>query len=186
MQTGSAQHTKLSLDGQYLYNACCALHIDVSNLNVKYNNDKSRDHTRLHLPSGDSQPSLDQTMAAAFGMLSAMSASWHARARFPPTFAFPQVSLFLMSTERYPALPCAVPSGAAAAMAGLIAIPGLVGARNFILLVSNLNLEIVIPQSLPFLSGVYGNVQRVKIPLHKENARVQLVEGSQAQLTMSR
>lgn len=34
---------------------------------MKYNNDKSRDYTRPDLPSGDSQPSLDQTMAAAFG-----------------------------------------------------------------------------------------------------------------------
>uniref|UniRef100_A0A2K6UXB0 Polypyrimidine tract-binding protein 1 n=1 Tax=Saimiri boliviensis boliviensis TaxID=39432 RepID=A0A2K6UXB0_SAIBB len=65
----SAQHAKLSLDGQNIYNACCTLRIDFSkltSLNVKYNNDKSRDYTRPDLPSGDSQPSLDQTMAAAF------------------------------------------------------------------------------------------------------------------------
>nr|1SJR_A Chain A, Polypyrimidine tract-binding protein 1 [Homo sapiens] len=67
----SAQHAKLSLDGQNIYNACCTLRIDFSkltSLNVKYNNDKSRDYTRPDLPSGDSQPSLDQTMAAAFGL----------------------------------------------------------------------------------------------------------------------
>ncbi|EDL31648.1 mCG13402, isoform CRA_e, partial [Mus musculus] len=67
----SAQHAKLSLDGQNIYNACCTLRIDFSkltSLNVKYNNDKSRDYTRPDLPSGDSQPSLDQTMAAAFAM----------------------------------------------------------------------------------------------------------------------
>ncbi|KAK7811937.1 hypothetical protein U0070_006990 [Myodes glareolus] len=166
---------------------CCALHIDFSkltSLNVKYNN-KSRDHTRLHLPSGDSQASLDQTMVAAFGMLCAMSASLHAGARFPPTFAFPQVSLFLMPTERYPSLPCAVPSAVAAAMAGHIAIPDSVGARNSILLVSNLNLERVTPQGPSILSGVYGDAERVKILLDKENAPVQVEEGSQAQLTMS-
>lgn len=59
-----------SLDGQNIYNACCTLRIDFSkltSLNVKYNNDKSRDYTRPDLPSGDSQPPLDQTMAAAFG-----------------------------------------------------------------------------------------------------------------------
>lgn len=59
-----------SLDGQNIYNACCTLRIDFSkltSLNVKYNNDKSRDYTRPDLPSGDNQPSLDQTMAAAFG-----------------------------------------------------------------------------------------------------------------------
>lgn len=59
-----------SLDGQNIYNACCTLRIDFSkltSLNVKYNNDKSRDYTRPDLPSGDNQPALDQTMAAAFG-----------------------------------------------------------------------------------------------------------------------
>uniref|UniRef100_A0A8D0PDU0 Polypyrimidine tract-binding protein 1 n=1 Tax=Sus scrofa TaxID=9823 RepID=A0A8D0PDU0_PIG len=72
----SAQHAKLSLDGQNIYNACCTLRIDFSkltSLNVKYNNDKSRDYTRPDLPSGDNQPSLDQTMAAAFGKVQAIA-----------------------------------------------------------------------------------------------------------------
>lgn len=45
-----------SLDGQNIYNSCCTLRIDFSklvNLNVKYNNDKSRDYTRPDLPTGD-------------------------------------------------------------------------------------------------------------------------------------
>ena len=58
-----------SLDGQNIYNACCTLRISFSkltSLNVKYNNDKSRDYTRPDLPTADSQQSLDhQTMAAA-------------------------------------------------------------------------------------------------------------------------
>lgn len=58
-----------SLDGQNIYNACCTLRIGFSkltSLNVKYNNDKSRDYTRPDLPTGDSQPSFDpQAMAAA-------------------------------------------------------------------------------------------------------------------------
>lgn len=64
-----------SLDGQNIYNACCTLRISFSkltSLNVKYNNDKSRDYTRPDLPTADSQPSLDhQTMqaAAAFGTI---------------------------------------------------------------------------------------------------------------------
>uniref|UniRef100_A0A8C8GE96 RRM domain-containing protein n=1 Tax=Oncorhynchus tshawytscha TaxID=74940 RepID=A0A8C8GE96_ONCTS len=68
----TAQHTKLSLDGQNIYNACCTLRINFSkltSLNVKYNNDKSRDYTRPDLPTGDSHPSIDhQAMAAAFGV----------------------------------------------------------------------------------------------------------------------
>uniref|UniRef100_A0A8B9HH58 Polypyrimidine tract-binding protein 1 n=1 Tax=Astyanax mexicanus TaxID=7994 RepID=A0A8B9HH58_ASTMX len=65
----TAQHARLSLDGQNIYNACCTLRISFSkltSLNVKYNNDKSRDYTRPDLPTGDSQPSLDpQTVAAS-------------------------------------------------------------------------------------------------------------------------
>jgi polypyrimidine tract-binding protein 1 len=45
-----------ALDGQNIYNGCCTLRIDyskMSSLNVKYNNDKSRDYTNPTLPSGD-------------------------------------------------------------------------------------------------------------------------------------
>lgn len=67
----STRHTKLSLDDQNIYNACCTLRIDFSkltSLNVKCNNDKGRDYTPPALPSGDCQPSLDQITAAAFGL----------------------------------------------------------------------------------------------------------------------
>lgn len=61
-----------ALDGQNIYNACCTLRISFSkltSLNVKYNNDKSRDYTRPDLPTGDSQPALEHhaMAAAAFG-----------------------------------------------------------------------------------------------------------------------
>lgn len=70
----NALNLSQSLDGQNIYNACCTLRISFSkltSLNVKYNNDKSRDYTRPDLPTADSQPSLDpQAMAAAaFGMI---------------------------------------------------------------------------------------------------------------------
>ncbi|XP_036703389.1 polypyrimidine tract-binding protein 1 isoform X3 [Balaenoptera musculus] len=179
-----------SLDGQNIYNACCTLRIDFSkltSLNVKYNNDKSRDYTRPDLPSGDSQPSLDQTMAAAFGAPGIMSASPYAGAGFPPTFAIPQAAGLSVPNVHGALAPLAIPSAAAAAAAaGRIAIPGLAGAGNAVLLVSNLNPERVTPQSLFILFGVYGDVQRVKILFNKkENALVQMADGSQAQLAMS-
>ncbi|PNI11088.1 PTBP1 isoform 2 [Pan troglodytes] len=186
----SAQHAKLSLDGQNIYNACCTLRIDFSkltSLNVKYNNDKSRDYTRPDLPSGDSQPSLDQTMAAAFGAPGIISASPYAGAGFPPTFAIPQAAGLSVPNVHGALAPLAIPSAAAAAAAaGRIAIPGLAGAGNSVLLVSNLNPERVTPQSLFILFGVYGDVQRVKILFNKkENALVQMADGNQAQLAMS-
>ncbi|NWY50292.1 PTBP1 protein, partial [Chionis minor] len=184
----SAQHAKLSLDGQNIYNACCTLRIDFSkltSLNVKYNNEKSRDYTRPDLPSGDNQPSLDQTMAAAFGAPGIISASPYAGAGFPPTFAIPQAAGLSVPNVHGALAPLAIPSAAAAAAAaGRIAIPGLTGAGNSVLLVSNLNAETVLVSSL--FEGVYGDVQRVKILFKKkENALVQLADGNQAQLAMS-
>ncbi|NWI70897.1 PTBP1 protein, partial [Todus mexicanus] len=179
----SAQHAKLSLDGQNIYNGCCTLRIDFSkltSLNVKYNNEKSRDYTRPDLPSGDNQPTLDQTMAAAFGAPGIISPSPYAGAGFPPTFPIPQGAGLTV-----PALaPLAIPAAAAVAAAGRVAIPGLTGAGNCVLLVSNLSPETVLVSSL--FEGVYGDVQRVKILFKKkENALVQMTDGNQAQLAMS-
>nr|XP_034314199.1 polypyrimidine tract-binding protein 1 isoform X15 [Crassostrea gigas] len=80
----AANAAKLSLDGQNIYNGCCTLRIDYSklnNLNVKYNNDKSRDFTNPNLPSGD--PGLDQAMPfgaqvpqmSSYGVPSALGAA---------------------------------------------------------------------------------------------------------------
>lgn len=58
-----------SLDGQNIYNGCCTLRISfskLSSLNVKYNNEKSRDFTRPDLPSGDNQAMEHPAMATAF------------------------------------------------------------------------------------------------------------------------
>uniref|UniRef100_A0A8C5WJ45 Polypyrimidine tract-binding protein 1 n=1 Tax=Leptobrachium leishanense TaxID=445787 RepID=A0A8C5WJ45_9ANUR len=178
----SAQHAKLSLDGQNIYNACCTLRIDFSkltSLNVKYNNDKSRDYTRPDLPSGDGQPSLDQTIAA-FGAPGLISANPYATAGFPPTFAIPQG---IHGTLTQLSLPSAA---AAAAAAGRLGIAGLGIPGNSVLLVSNLNPERVTPQCLFILFGVYGDVHRVKILFNKkENALVQMADGNQGQLAMS-
>ncbi|NXY19566.1 PTBP1 protein, partial [Atrichornis clamosus] len=185
----SAQHAKLSLDGQNIYNACCTLRIDFSkltSLNVKYNNDKSRDYTRPDLPSGDSQPTLDQTMAAAFGAPGIISPSPYAGAGFPPTFAIPQAAGLTVPTVPGALAPLAIPAAAAAAAAGRIAIPGLAGGGHSVLLVSNLIPERVTPQCLFILFGVYGDVQRVKILFKKkDNALIQMTDGNQAQLAMS-
>ena len=45
-----------ALNGQNVYNGCCALHIDFSKLkklSVRFNNDKSRDYTNPHLGSDE-------------------------------------------------------------------------------------------------------------------------------------
>ncbi|XP_055514817.1 polypyrimidine tract-binding protein 1-like isoform X3 [Leucoraja erinacea] len=179
-----AQHAKLALDGQNIYNACCTLRIDFSkltSLNVKYNNDKSRDYTRPDLPSGDSQPTLDQTMAA-FGII---SSPYGGGTGFPPGIAFQQAGFSVPGVHGALA-PLGMQSAAAAAAASRMGIPGFASAANAVLLVSNLNPERVTPQCLFILFGVYGDVQRVKILFNKkENALVQMFDCTQAQLAMS-
>nr|XP_008107428.1 PREDICTED: polypyrimidine tract-binding protein 2 isoform X6 [Anolis carolinensis] len=169
----NAQQAKLALDGQNIYNACCTLRIDFSklvNLNVKYNNDKSRDYTRPDLPSGDGQPALDPAIAAAFAK---------------------ETSLLGLPVAAVPGAlsPLGIPNAAAAAAAaaaGRVGMPGVSSGGNTVLLVSNLNEEMVTPQSLFTLFGVYGDVQRVKILYNKkDSALIQMADGNQSQLAMS-
>ncbi|XP_040355906.1 polypyrimidine tract-binding protein 1 isoform X12 [Ixodes scapularis] len=150
-----AQAAKLALDGQSIYNACCTLRIEYSkltNLNVKYNNDKSRDFTNPTLPTGD--PTLDNLGLAGL-----------------PLGGF--------------ALSPSNPSAATAlGMAG-IRLPGQ-GTASCVLLVSNLNEQMVTPDALFTLFGVYGDVIRVKILFNKkDSALIQMAEPQQAQLAMS-
>ncbi|XP_054607357.1 polypyrimidine tract-binding protein 2 isoform X3 [Nothobranchius furzeri] len=150
-----AQQAKQALDCQNIYNSCCTLHIDFSklvNLNVKYNNDKSRDYTRPELPTGDGQHSLDSAVAAALRKDSSLLGALNPL------------------------------SAAAVVAAGKVALAGQPG----VLLVSNLNEEMVTPQSLFTFFGVYGDVQRVKILYNKkDSALVQMSDCNQAQLAMS-
>uniref|UniRef100_A0A8C7SDE4 Polypyrimidine tract-binding protein 1 n=1 Tax=Oncorhynchus mykiss TaxID=8022 RepID=A0A8C7SDE4_ONCMY len=186
----TAQHAKLSLDGQNIYNACCTLRINFSkltSLNVKYNNDKSRDYTRPDLPTGDSQPSIDhQAMAAAFGAPGIISANPYAGAHaFPPAFAIQQATGLTMHSVPGGLAQLTMPVAAAAAAAGRMGFHQLSGG-HCVMLVSNLNPERVTPQCLFILFGVYGDVMRVKILFNKkENALIQMSDGTQAQLAMS-
>ncbi|XP_056270002.1 polypyrimidine tract-binding protein 1b isoform X2 [Pseudoliparis swirei] len=184
----AAQSAKLSLDGQNIYNGCCTLRVSFSkltSLNVKYNNEKSRDFTRPDLPSGDSQPSMEHpAMATAFtpGIISAgpYAGATHS---FSPAF-----TLQPAMSSHYPGLVPTLP-GALASL-GLPGAPRLgfhhMAAGVSVLLVSNLNPERVSPHCLFVLFGVYGDVMRVKILFNKkENALVQMSDCTQAQLAMS-
>ncbi|XP_074545862.1 polypyrimidine tract-binding protein 3-like [Halichoeres trimaculatus] len=164
--TVQAQHAKTSLDGQNIYNGCCTLRIDfskLSTLNVKYNNDKSRDFTRADLPTGELDPT------AAFGV----ALPPYGATAFPPTF------------HQHTGL-------SMAAVPGSLVSPPRVSlqvappAVHSVLLVSNLNPESISPHCLFILFGVYGDVQRVKILFNKkESALVQMSDATQAQLAMS-
>ncbi|XP_078070191.1 polypyrimidine tract-binding protein 3 isoform X1 [Mustelus asterias] len=187
-----AHHAKLTLDGQNIYNACCTLRIEFSkltSLNVKYNNDKSRDFTRLDLPSGDGQPTVDPSVAAAFGKETSLLgapgiiSNPYGGSGFGPALGFPQTAG--LSVQGIPGGlgHLGLPHGA---VGGRLAMHGIGPAANSVLLVSNLNPEKVSPHWLFILFGVYGDVHRVKILFNKkENALIQMADANQAQLAMS-
>ncbi|XP_066940880.1 polypyrimidine tract-binding protein 2 isoform X44 [Macrobrachium rosenbergii] len=167
----TAQAAKMTLDGQNIYNACCTLRIEyskLSNLNVKYNNDKSRDYTNPNLPTGD--PTLDSALAIGAPNLNMNRTGENATP----------------SGMQFTGMPLAgvTPTAAALGAAGL-RLPGQPSA-NCVLLVSNLNEEMVTPDALFTLFGVYGDVQRVKILFNKkDNALIQMSEPHQTQLAIS-
>ncbi|XP_016328271.1 polypyrimidine tract-binding protein 2-like isoform X1 [Sinocyclocheilus anshuiensis] len=166
----NAQQAKLSLDGQNIYNSCCTLRIDFSklvNLNVKYNNDKSRDYTRPELPAGDGQPPVDPSVAATLskdstsllGTPSGMATSYSSGGGFPSSLG---------------AISPLSAAAAAAAAAGRVALSGHSGPGG-VLLVSNLNEEVRTPQQnthththkhIPALSVHSLFIMSVRSPVH--------------------
>ncbi|XP_045134724.1 polypyrimidine tract-binding protein 1-like isoform X20 [Portunus trituberculatus] len=203
----TAQAAKMTLDGQNIYNACCTLRIEyskLSNLNVKYNNDKSRDYTNPSLPTGD--PALDSALAiggppgvlaspfaAMHGLSSPLTAAYGASPAGVSSISAPNLNLPNRTGENatptgmpFTGMPLAgvTPTAAALGAAG-IRLPGQ-PSPNCVLLVSNLNEEMVTPDALFTLFGVYGDVQRVKILFNKkDNALVQMSEPHQTQLAIS-
>ncbi|NXK41252.1 PTBP3 protein, partial [Piprites chloris] len=166
----NAYYAKMTLDGQSIYSGCCTLHIDFSkltSLKVKYNNDKSRDFTRIDLPFGDGQRPLDASLAAAFGTQSTIFQPYTGAAGFAQPLSFPQGAVS--------------PSSVSGQIPAVTGIP-----RNSVLLVSNLNPEAITPHGLFILFGVYGNVHRVKIMFKKRGiALVQMADATQAQLAIN-
>ncbi|KAL8625612.1 hypothetical protein ACOMHN_043887 [Nucella lapillus] len=160
--TVSATTAKVSLDNQNIYNGCNTLKIDYSkltNLNVKYNNDKSRDFTRPDLPSGD--PNIDQGMLGGapggFGLAGGM----------------PGMGGFGMGG----------PGVFGAARMGM-PVQGQGG--SCVVLVSNLDEDNVSTDALFNLFGVYGDVHRVKILFNKkDNALIQFADPQQAQMSIT-
>jgi len=211
----TAQAAKLSLDGQNIYNACCTLRIEyskLSNLNVKYNNDKSRDYTNPSLPTGD--PALDLhsagsalalngmgvgvTGGSAAGMLGAPFAAMglanlahHFSAAAAGLPGSPAASLANLTAAQgvggvgagYGALSPQHSAALAQAAAAGVRFPGApTGGAGCVLLVSNLCETNTECDHLFILFGVYGDVQRVKILFNKKDTALIQVSEPQAAL----
>ncbi|BFZ16555.1 hypothetical protein BsWGS_19586 [Bradybaena similaris] len=160
----SAASAKTALDGQNIYNGCNTLKIDyskLSNLNVKYNNDKSRDFTRPDLPSGELNLDALSLGAPGYGI--------------PGVHVGPLGGAF----SGYGFSPAVL-------NAARIGLPLTAHMGCSVILVSNLDEEKATPDALFTLFGVYGDVQRVKVLFNKkDNALIQMADPHQAQLAIT-
>ena len=209
----TAQAAKLSLDGQNIYNNCCTLRIEyskLSNLNVKYNNDKSRDYTNPSLPTGDpGMDALGHTNSLSLqqsGMLGSPFAAL-GLANLANQFGAAGQLAGLAAIGGYPGSGiggAATAQAQAIAQAALGKYPGAGGGQGCVLLISNMNEELTQPDHLFILFGVYGDVQvgnlipqlrlliiidflqRVKILFNKKDtALIQMAEAQQAALAIN-
>ncbi|CAD6195603.1 unnamed protein product [Caenorhabditis auriculariae] len=196
-EANAAQVAKQNLENQNVYNGCCTLRIDyskLSTLNVKYNNDKSRDYTNPNLPSGDMTLEQQLALGTIPGLQSLMPTASPYNFAFgtnPATTAFiqPQLTTTDTSAQYLPSLGLAAATAAAAAALSpaisTLRFPvGLLSSTS-VVLVSNLNENKVTTDALFTLFGVYGDVLRVKILYNKkDNALIQYSEPQQAQLAL--
>ncbi|GMT16840.1 hypothetical protein PFISCL1PPCAC_8137, partial [Pristionchus fissidentatus] len=207
----SAQTAKAALENQCIYNGCCTLRIDyskLSTLNIKYNNDKSRDYTNPNLPAGEltleQQLSLGYIATAAAtvpgSMPSLLAASspflpYHLAAANPMAAFFTHPSAALTASQQDLSLLAgdALTQSLNPYMPSLASLTGLptsispmrlqLAQSTPVILVSNLDEQKVNPDDLFTLFGVYGDVLRVKILFNKkDNALIQYSETQQAQL----
>ncbi|XP_026328284.1 polypyrimidine tract-binding protein 1 [Hyposmocoma kahamanoa] len=198
--TVSAQTAKTALDGQNIYNGCCTLRIDYSKmtcLNVKYNNDKSRDYTNPTLPSGDGEAHqllTSELMPLRARLALALTSRMSGGVLAPPFLGLGSglaspygVGVGGVGLPAFGALTLTPASPALRALAA----PPLPLAT--VLLVSNLNEEnntsnYYMARIVTRVSaiGVYGDVQRVKILYNKkDSALIQMAEPHQAHLAMT-
>ncbi|XP_019442051.1 PREDICTED: polypyrimidine tract-binding protein homolog 3-like [Lupinus angustifolius] len=156
----SAVTAKNALQGRNVYDGCCQLDIQFSNLDelqVNYNNDRSRDFTNPNLPTEQkgrpSQPDAGNMYGsgARGGGLSHMANA----------------------------------DAIAAAFGGNLP-PGITGGNDrCTILVSNLNPDRIDEDKLFNLFSIYGNIVRIKLLRNKpDHALVQMGDGFQSELAV--
>eukprot|EP00026_Physarum_polycephalum_P002718 Phypoly_transcript_02726.p1 GENE.Phypoly_transcript_02726~~Phypoly_transcript_02726.p1 ORF type:complete len:556 (+),score=101.07 Phypoly_transcript_02726:920-2587(+) len=165
----AAELAKNGLDGQNIYVGCCSLRINFStikDLDIKYNNEKSRDFTNPYLPRSGGQSGSSEPPAAI--------------PYYPPPAHTPYPDYGGYSQPHHAAYPPQSQSGmsiASAKAAMGVPAPG----TSPVVIVSGLNEEQVTPDSIFTLFGVYGDVLKVKILFtKKDTALVQLATPQQA------
>ncbi|XWS15286.1 hypothetical protein CRYUN_Cryun35bG0082600 [Craigia yunnanensis] len=158
----SAVSARTSLQGRNIYDGCCQLDIQFSNLDelqVHYNNDRSRDFTNPNLPTEQKGRSSQHPGYGDVGV------------------GFPQVGIAQIMMANAAAI--------AAAFGGGLP-PGISGTNDrCTVLVSNLNPHRIDEDKLFNLFSLYGNIVRIKLLRNKpDHALVQMGDGFQAELAV--
>ncbi|CAL9114504.1 unnamed protein product [Musa textilis] len=161
----SAMQARSSLQGRNIYDGCCQLDIQFSNLSelqVNYNNERSRDFTNPSLPTEQRGRSSQH----GYGDTGSLYALQSSGARV----AFPQMGN----------------TAAIAAAFGGGLPPGVTGTNDrCTILVTNLNPDKIDEDKLFNLFSVYGNIVRIKLLRNKpDHALVQMADGFQAELAV--
>jgi len=206
-----SQTAKMELDGKNIYNGCCTLRIEFSRLNllnVKFNNDKSRDFTRCDLPSGVETAASPLLPSTNPYQLLGNNLDTRGLIQTPQYSALATIFQQQQQSQHLASLAASSTSGSSLArgISGSLnqlnqhsisalsnQIPSLnqsnmpfnqLNQQRCVLHVSNLNEEMVTsPDTLFMLFGVYGDVMRVKILFQKKSsALVQMHDGNQADL----
>lgn len=162
----SAVNARELLQGRNIYDGCCQLDIQYSNLEelqVHYNNERTRDFTNPSLPSEPKGRSSQSGYVDAGGLYSLPATGASA-------VAFPQMANH----------------AAIAAAFGGVFPPGITGMNDrCTILVSNLNPDRIDEDKLFNLFSLYGNIVRIKLLRNKpDHALVQMSDGFQAELAV--
>ncbi|RWW46300.1 hypothetical protein BHE74_00047777 [Ensete ventricosum] len=161
----SAMQARSSLQGRNIYDGCCQLDIQFSNLSelqVNYNNERSRDFTNPSLPTEQRGRSSQH----GYGDTGSLYALQSSGARGPYSMMGNAAAI-------------------AAAFGGGLP-PGVTGTNDrCTILVTNLNPDKIDEDKLFNLFSVYGNIVRIKLLRNKpDHALVQMADGFQAELAV--
>ncbi|GMH31639.1 hypothetical protein Nepgr_033483 [Nepenthes gracilis] len=162
----SAVTARNLLQGRNIYDGCCQLDIQFSNLDelqVNYNNERTRDFTNPSLPAEPKGRSSQPGYVDAGSMYALQAAG-------APSVAFSQMANHAAVTAAF----------------GGVLPPGISGMNDrCTVLVSSLNPDRIDEDKLFNLFSLYGNIVRIKLLRSKpDHALVQLGDGFQAELAV--
>ncbi|KAH1206773.1 Polypyrimidine tract-binding 3 [Glycine max] len=199
----SAVTARSTLQGRNIYDGCCQLDIQFSNLDelqVNYNNDRSRDFTNPNLPTEQKGRSSQPGYGDAAGMYSGARAGaknfnflWWVlsggcfSSQVEASFAIIDTHLgfHLVVKDNHYIINMANAAAIAAAFGGGLP-PGITGTNErCTVLVANLNPDRIDEDKLFNLFSIYGNIVRIKLLRNKpDHALIQMGDGFQAELAV--